>query len=255
MAVIFSSISGTTFSFWSISEASYPARLGHGCQLFKHLRNTCPARLRAFKNLGHPILHGCGLFNHLWNNLSLAQPWALEASLGHPSCMAVTWLWTFQTSLEYLSCMAVNSSKTWDILSCTAVSFTSMSGASYLAWLSHGCELFNHLWNVDPAWLWPFQTSLGHPILHGCQLCKHVWDIVSCMAVSFANITGTTLGFWGISGAYYLAWLWHGCELFKHLWHTYPDWLWASQPSLELPDIVSSMPVRFATVSGTTLTL
>ena len=71
----------------------------------------------------------------------------------------------------------------WGKLSWMAVSFSSISGTSY------------------PAWLWAFQAALGEPILlwdilHGCALFKHLWD---WMAVKHF-------------------WCSLSCELFMHLW-------------------------------------
>ena len=160
-----------------------------------------PSWLSAFRtSLGHRILHGCELCNHLWDNLS---------------CMAI-------------------------ILSCMAVNFSRISGILIL----HGCELFKHLWNN----LQLLKQNLEHPILHGwdmavgssnifgililngCELFNHLWKKLSCMAVGFSTISGTTYlwhnlellkHLWGIL----LAWLSLGCELFKHLWNTYPAWL------------------------------
>ena len=135
----------------------------------------------SFSNIsGHPIQHGCVLFNHLWNNL---YPHGCQLSKDLRG-----------------------------IVSCMAVSFATISGTTY------------------PAWLSAFQTSLHHRILHGCELVNHLWnnlqplkhvwglpafqaslDIQSCMDVSFSTISGIPIL--------------NGCQLFKHLSTSNPDWL------------------------------
>ena len=132
MAVNFSSISG------------HP--ILHGCELSAISGTTYPAWLLPFQtSLRHPILNGRELFNHLWKHIScmaisfssisgtsypawlrafqpaLEQPWAFEASLGHPILHGCD--------------MAVN--------------FSIKSGIPIL----HGCELFQHVWNTYPVWL------------------------------------------------------------------------------------------------------
>jgi len=84
----------------------------------------------------------------------------------------------------------------------TTLSFCSISGASYLAWLQHGCELFKHLWNTYPAWLSAFQASLD--ILHGCELFNHLWTVPAWLSALQTSLGHPTL---------------HGCQLFNHLWN------------------------------------
>ena len=127
-----------------------------------------------------------------------------------------------------------------------AASFSSISGHPIL----HGRQLFNHLWNTYPAWLWAyvcghfnhlrdilpsmavsFSSLSGILVLHGCQLFNHPWGILSklfnhprknlsCMAVSFSSISGTSN----------------------------PAWLSAFQPSLKQP---FCMAVSFSIISRT----
>ena len=126
-----------------------------------------------------------------------------------------------------------------------AVSFSSISGRAYPAWLRafqaslewsalHGSQLFKHLWKGPscmavsfssisgksyPPWQSAFQASMEKSILHGSQLFKHLWKSLSCMAVSFqASLEESILD---------------GCELFKHLWKS-----------------LSCMAVSFSSISG-----
>ena len=99
-------------------------------------------------------------------------------------------------------------------------------------------------------------------ILHGCQLCKHPLGILSCMAVNFStsleDLSCRAVSFSNISGTTYPAWLsafqtslghriLHGWELCNHLWNNLsfmavsfsnisaasdPVWLSAFQTSL-----------------------
>ena len=117
-----------------------------------------------------------------------------------------------------------------------------------------GCELFKHLWNTYPAWLSTFHSSFPQHLwtsypawLKASQPSLETtlgfWGIslkyLSCMAVSFSTISGTTYRAWplafqafsSISGTIIL----HGYELFNHLWNN-----------------LSCMAVGFATISGTT---
>ena len=136
-------------------------------------------------------------------------------------CFINMLLWTFQGIsgiLIFNGCQLFN--HPCGILCCMAVSFATIPGASY------------------PAWLWASQPSLERTyylawLWHGSEHFKHLWDILSCMAVSFSTISGTS----------YPAWLWacqrgleqpmphgafqsslgqpilHGCELANPLWN------------------------------------
>ena len=129
-----------------------------------------------------------------------------------------------------------------------AVNYSSMSGTSFPAWLRtfqaalgqpllHGCEIscmavsFSSisgtawLWSISgaayPAWLRAFQACLGQPILHGCELFNHFWESLSCMAVSFSSMSGTTYPRHRLSWAFQACLgqpILHGCELSKHPW-------------------------------------
>ena len=133
------------------------------------------------------------------------------------------WASAFQACLEHSVLHGCQLFKhPWDILSCTAVSFS----AIYPAWLPafqaslgflilHGCELFNHLRNnLEPL----KHVSMGHPILHGYEFQKNHWNTYS----SFSSISGILSL--------------HGCELFNftHLW-----------------DILSCVAVNFSSIFGT----
>ena len=144
----------------------------------------------------HPILHGCELFNHLWNNLAcMAVSFSIISGTFY-----LAWLCTLKTSLDNLSCMTVISGQpilhgcglcnhlchklscmavSCYILSCMAVRFQPSLEQTIL----HGCQLFKH-------------PSLGHPILHDCELFNHLCNNLSCMAVSFSNISGASYPAW-----------------------------------------------------------
>ena len=130
-------------------------------------------------SLGHPILHACELCKHRWDNLS---------------CMAVSVSSNSGIPILHGCDMAVNFSSISGILILHGCELSSISGILIL----HGCDMAVSFLSVS-----------GILILNGCELFKHLWDILSCMAVRFSSISGTT----------------YGCELFKSLWNTYPAWL------------------------------
>ena len=110
---------------------------------------TDPAWLSAFQ-LEQPILHGCQLFNHL--------------STSYPA-----WLCAFQPSLEQPilhGCQLFN--HLWGILSCMAVSFSTISGTTYYAWLS--------AFQASLKQFWAFEASLRHPILNGCDMAVNFFQ-------------------------------------------------------------------------------
>ena len=139
MAVIFSTISGTTNPAW---------------------RNSLSSMAVTFSSHNWNNL---GLLKHLWCILSCMAVTSLspfQASLGHTY---PAWLSTFLNhpwDIPTLhGCQLFK--HLWDILSCMAVSFSAISGTTY------------------PAWLRTFQPSLEQTILHDYQPVRHLWDILS----------------------------------------------------------------------------
>ena len=195
-------------------------------------------------SLGHPILNGCQLFNHLWY-----IPPCMTVSF--PTIAGTTyppWLWlsAFQAFLGHPFLHGCD----------MAANFSILSGILIL----HGGELFKHLWTYYLTWLWAFQPSLEQPILNGCQLSKHL-EYLSCMAVSFSIISGTTLRFWSILGHLIL----QACELYRHLWAILSCMavsfssiseiliLHGCELCKHLWGALSCMAVSFSNISGTTL--
>ena len=232
-------LSSLAVSFSSISGTTYPARAFQ----------TSLGQSSAFQaSLGHSILHGCELFNQLWNDLSCmavsfssisGASYPARLSAFHPFLKLLKHLWgsiscraKFSSISGILSCMAVSSAA----IPGTTLGFWGISGASYLAWLSHRFELFKHPSNTYPAGLSAFQRSLGHPILHSCELFDQFWNNLSCMVVSFSTISGTTYAAWlsafqaSLDSGHLIV---HGCELFKHVWNN-----------------LSCMAVSFSNISG-----
>ena len=149
--VSFSNISGDSICWLSAFRPSLAQPILHGCQLVNDSGTTYPALRSAFQtSLEQPILHGCELFNHLWNDLScMAVSFSIIPVASFPA-----WLSALQPSPGHPILNGCESQP-------------SLERTSYLAWLRHGSEHFNHL-----------------------------WDIQSCVGVSFSTISGTTYPAW-----------------------------------------------------------
>ena len=202
-------------------KSSQPCRIGcpgNDWKAHRHAGQAVPDMLgKAHSHAGQAVPDMLGKFTAMQDSLSQR---CLKSSRKKPTAM--------QGRLSQ-RCLRL-SKHVWDSLSCVAVSFWNISGASYPAWLSalqaslgqailHGCELSqpsdSSVSDTSfPTWLWAFQAALGCP--------AWLWAFQACLGLDGCE-------------AFLVQPILHGCELFKDLWTAYPAWLWAFQSSLREP--------------------